>query len=59
MGFYGAPRHVELAGDLGVIATLQKQFDNLPFARPQPNGLLLHQTSLYLPFANRPSAAWG
>lgn len=29
MSLDGSPRHLELAGDLGVVAALQKQFDNL------------------------------
>jgi hypothetical protein len=42
MSFDGSPRHLKLAGDLGVVTTLQKQFDDLLFARAQPNSLLLH-----------------
>ena len=42
MGFYRPPRHFELLGDLGVIAPLEKQLDNLLFARTQPDSLLLH-----------------
>jgi hypothetical protein len=44
MRFHGSPRHMELAGDLGVVTTLQKQLDNLLFARTEPNSLLLHPT---------------
>jgi hypothetical protein len=33
MSFHGSARHFELAGNLGVITTLQKQLDNLLFAR--------------------------
>jgi hypothetical protein len=33
MSFYGSARHLELAGYLGIITALQKQFDNLLFAR--------------------------
>jgi hypothetical protein len=33
MSFHGAPRHVELTGNLSVVTPLQKQFDNLLFAR--------------------------
>jgi len=47
MSFHGSPRHVELARDFGVIASLQQQFDNLLFARTEPNSLLLHSS---LPF---------
>jgi hypothetical protein len=42
MSLYSSPRHLELACDLGVVTTLQKQFNNLLFARTEPNGLLLH-----------------
>jgi hypothetical protein len=34
MGLYRPAGHFELLGDFGVIATLQKQFDDLPFPRP-------------------------
>jgi hypothetical protein len=33
MSFHGSARHLELAGDLGVITPLQKQLDDLLFAR--------------------------
>jgi hypothetical protein len=42
MCLYRSTRHLELAGDFGVVAALQKQFDDLLFARSQPNGLLVH-----------------
>src|SRR5579859_1068925 len=42
MGLHGAPGHVELCGNLGVVTTLQKQLDDLLFARTEPNGLVLH-----------------
>jgi hypothetical protein len=42
MRFHGSPCHVELSGDFGVVAALQQQFDNLLFARTEPNSLLLH-----------------
>ena len=42
MGFYSSPCHRELGGDFGVVTTLQKQFNNLLFARTEPNGLILH-----------------
>jgi len=44
MGFYRAARHVQLGGNFGIITALQKQLCDLPFARTQPYGLLLHQT---------------
>jgi hypothetical protein len=47
MSLHGAPRHMELTGDLGIVATLQQQFDNLLFARPQPNSLILHYFPLF------------
>jgi hypothetical protein len=46
MSLHGPPRHVQLGGDFGIVATLQKQFDNLLFARPEPNSLILHQVPL-------------
>jgi len=42
MSFHGSPCHFELAGNLSVVATLQKKFDDLLFAWAQPNSLLLH-----------------
>jgi hypothetical protein len=33
MSLYGSPRHLELARNLGVVAALQEQFDNLLFPR--------------------------
>jgi hypothetical protein len=42
MSLYSSPSHLELASDLGVVTTLQKQFNDLLFARTEPNGLLLH-----------------
>jgi hypothetical protein len=42
MSFHGSSRHFELAGNFGVVATLQEKFDNLLFAWAQPNSLLLH-----------------
>jgi hypothetical protein len=48
MSLHGTPRHVQLGGDFGIVATLQKQFDNLLFARPQPNSLILHQVPLFV-----------
>jgi hypothetical protein len=42
MGFYSSPCHRELGGDFGVITTLQQQFNNLLFARTEPNGLIIH-----------------
>jgi hypothetical protein len=42
MSFHGSPRHVELAGYFGVVASLQQQLDDLLFAWTEPNGLLFH-----------------
>lgn len=55
MSLHGSARHVELAGDLGIVTALQKQFDDLLFARSQPNGLLHHHFPLGLdsPCSNR------
>mgnify|MGYP007135463146 CR=1 FL=1 len=47
MSFHGSPRHVELAGDFGVVTALQQQFHDLLFARTETNSLLLHS---FLPF---------
>jgi hypothetical protein len=33
MSLHGSARHLELAGNLGIITALQKQFDDLLFAR--------------------------
>jgi hypothetical protein len=33
MSLYGSARHLELAGNLGVVTALQEQFDNLLFTR--------------------------
>jgi hypothetical protein len=44
MSFYGSPCDSELGGAFSVVTTLQKQFNNLVFARTEPNALLLHLT---------------
>ncbi len=46
MSFHGSPRHLQLTGDFSIVAALQKQFDNLLFARTEPNSLLLHPIPL-------------
>jgi hypothetical protein len=52
MGLYCSAGHFELASYFGVVTSLQKQFDDLLFARTQPNGLLSHQYPPFgLPFA--------
>jgi hypothetical protein len=43
MSLHGSPRHVQLAGNFSIVATLQQQLDDLLFARTQPNSLLLHR----------------
>jgi hypothetical protein len=48
MSFHGSARHLELAGNLGVVAALQEQFNNLLFTWSQPNGLLRHHHPLSL-----------
>jgi hypothetical protein len=47
MSFNGPPGHFQLTCNLGIIATLQKQFDNLLFAWAQPNSLFLHRSPLF------------
>ena len=42
MSLHGPARHLELAGDFGIVTALQKQFDDLLFARSKPKGLLVH-----------------
>lgn len=44
MGLDSTPGHIELAGDFGVVTSLQEQFDDLLLSGTQPNGVLLHQT---------------
>lgn len=51
MSFHGTPRHVELRGYLGVVASLQQQVDDLLFARTEPHSLLLHPILLFLSFS--------
>jgi len=46
--FYGAPSHLELAGNLGVVATLQKQFYDLLLARTETNCHIVHSNSIPL-----------
>jgi hypothetical protein len=46
MRFYGAPRHFQLGSDFRVVTSLQKQFDDLLLAWPEPNRLLLHELRL-------------
>ena len=45
MGLYCAPGHLELPGNLRIVATLKQQFRNLLLTRTQPNGALLHSNS--------------
>jgi hypothetical protein len=64
VGFYRAPRHIQLLGNFIVIAALQEQFHDLPL--PWPQRFLLHDTSplagIALPQADRTgiyqSASW-
>jgi hypothetical protein len=46
MSLHGSPRHLQLTGDFSIVTSLQKQFDNLLFARTEPNSLLLHPIPL-------------
>jgi hypothetical protein len=48
MSLHGPARHLELAGDFGVVTALQEQFDYLLFPRSEPNGLLRHYYPLGL-----------
>jgi hypothetical protein len=50
MSFDGSARHFELAGNFGIVAALQKQFDDLLLAWSQPNRLLRHSCLLSLHF---------
>jgi hypothetical protein len=54
MGFYGSHCHFELGGNFGVVTTLQKQFNNLLFARTESNGLLLHLIPSFLFYSSSP-----
>jgi len=45
MRFDGAARHVELTGNLLVVATLQEQFRNLPFPRSELDLGFIHATT--------------
>jgi len=58
MSLYGAPRHIELGGNLGVVATLQKQLNDLLLSRTKPNGLLLHLVSPLGPKFRREGEAY-
>ncbi len=42
MSLYCSPRHLELAGNLGVVTALQEQLYYLLLARTEPDGLLSH-----------------
>jgi hypothetical protein len=57
MRFYGSARHIQLAGDFGVVAALQEQFHNLLLARAEPNGLFPHHSPCFL--ASSPSPEMG
>jgi hypothetical protein len=46
--FHGSACHIQLARDFGIVTALQKQFDNLLFARAEPNGLFPHHFPLFL-----------
>ena len=45
MSFHGSPCHIELGGNFGVVAALQKQVNDLLLAWTEPNGLLFHSIS--------------
>jgi hypothetical protein len=42
MGLDGSPSHLELSGYLVVVATLQKQLNDLLFSMAQTDGLFAH-----------------
>jgi hypothetical protein len=58
MSFHGTPCHVELSGDLGVVASLQQQVYDLLFARTEPNSLFLHPILPFCEFAS-PGQVYG
>jgi len=47
MRFHRSPCHIELLGDFGIVTALQKQFDDLLFARSESNALLSHAIPLF------------
>jgi hypothetical protein len=55
---HGSPRHLELAGNLGVVTTLQQQFNDLLLPRTEPNGLLLHAILPFFDFASARAGGW-
>jgi len=59
MSFYGPSRHLQLAGDFRIITTLQKQFDNLLFARAKPNSLFVHRFPPFFFLSLIAIAHWG
>jgi hypothetical protein len=42
MGLDGSPSHLELAGNLVIVATLQEQLDDLLLSMAQTDGLFAH-----------------
>ena len=42
MGFDGSSRHLELASNLVIVATLQEQLDDLLLSMAQTDGLFAH-----------------
>jgi hypothetical protein len=42
VGLHSSTCHLELAGNLGVVASLQEQFNDLLLARTEPDDLLVH-----------------
>jgi hypothetical protein len=57
MSLHGSARHLELAGNFGIVTALQKQFDDLLFARSKPYGLL-HRYPPGLKFALQTVLNW-
>jgi len=58
MSLHGSASHFELARDFSVVTALQKQLDDLLFARSQPNGLLRHRNPLRFRFALQTVLNW-
>jgi hypothetical protein len=55
VSFHGSARHIQLAGDLRVVTSLQQQLDDLLFARAQPNGLFVVHIPPSFGIASRPN----
>jgi hypothetical protein len=58
MSFHGPPRHFQLNSNLSIVAALQKQFDNLLFARTQSMSRLIHPNLLSVFAFASPPQPW-